>query len=163
MVIHSPAGDFAVCGRRERSAPPRRGGQKDRQPAVFYPLGTPTFPCLLVRRRPETGDRSECFGVRQSGYCCVFFSACSQFTDSLLLRIWVTFRRVGITVPTNSLALCSRQHLRRKTGTASLNPQVPSAVSRLTICAALSSPRGPSLALRAIHLVPHSAENCRHV
>ena len=157
MVIHSPVGDFAVCGRRERSAPPRRGGQKDRQPPVFYPLGTPTFPYFLVRRRPETGDRSECLGVRQSGYSHGCFVKCSQFTDSLLLHMSATLRRVGITVPTNSLALCSRQHLRRKTGTASLNPQVPSAVSRLTICAALLSPRGPSLALRAIHLVPHPA------
>ena len=33
----------------------------------------------------------------------------------------------------------------------------------LTNCAALSSPRGPSLALRAIHLVPHSALIIPHV
>ena len=31
----------------------------------------------------------------------------------------------------------------------------------LTICAALLSPRGPSLALWAIHLVPRSAESIR--
>ena len=36
------AGDFALCGARENGAPAR--GQKDRQPTVFYPLGTPTFP-----------------------------------------------------------------------------------------------------------------------
>ena len=33
----------------------------------------------------------------------------------------------------------------------------------LTNCAALLSPRGPSLALRAIHLVPHSALIIPHV
>ena len=38
------AGDFAVCGRRENGAPAR--GQKDRQPTVFYPLGTPSSALL---------------------------------------------------------------------------------------------------------------------
>ena len=33
----------------------------------------------------------------------------------------------------------------------------------LSNCAALLSPRGPSLALRAIHLVPHLAESCPYV
>ena len=42
------AGDFALCGARENGAPAR--GQKDRQPTVFYPLGTPTFPLFLSRR-----------------------------------------------------------------------------------------------------------------
>ena len=35
-----------------------------------------------------------------------------------------------------------------------LSSQVLDVISRLTSCAALLSPRGPSLALRAIHLVP---------
>ena len=42
--------------------------------------------------------------------------------------------------------------LRIKSGIA-LNPQVPSAATRRTSCATLLSPGGPSLALRAIHLV----------
>ena len=89
-------GDSFICRgfhrlRTGRAAPAR--GQKDRQPAVFYPLGTPTFPYLSVRRRPETGDRFEIV-ERQSGYSCVCFARHSQFTDNLLLHIWVTLGAV---------------------------------------------------------------------
>ena len=35
------------------------------------------FPCLLARRKSESGDRFE-NGVRQSGYRCVRFATCSQ-------------------------------------------------------------------------------------
>ena len=50
------------------------------------------FPCLLVWRRPETGDRSE-KGERQSGYSCVSFSTYSQFTDSVLLHMRFNLRK----------------------------------------------------------------------
>ena len=70
------------------------------------------FPCFLIRRRLPTCDRSET-GERQSGYRSVSFSTFSQFTDSILLHIWVTLRRRGIAVPRNSLARYNRQHLRR--------------------------------------------------
>ena len=72
---------------------------------------TPVSLYFLVWRRPETGDRSE-IEERQSVYSRVCFAKCSQFTDSVLLHISATLRRVGITVPTNSLARCNGRHLR---------------------------------------------------
>ena len=107
-------GDFAVCGRRERSAPPRRGGQKDRQPPVFYPLGTPTFPCLLVRRIPETGDRSECFGYGSR----VTLAFVSQNVRSSQIAYCYTYGLVcaGATYPCRATRESGddRQHLRIK-------------------------------------------------
>ena len=55
-------------------------------------LLTPTSFCFLVWRRPETGDRSE-IGERQSDYHSIYFATYSQFTDSVLLHIWVTPRK----------------------------------------------------------------------
>ena len=122
----------------------------------FYPLGTPVSLCLLARRKSENGDRSE-IRVRQSGYSSVSFSAFPQFTDSVLLHRSATSNRRDITVSRNSLARCNARHLRIKHSVPfiSVGPVYHNA---LTCCAALSSPRGPSLALRAIHLVPHPAE-----
>ena len=59
----------------------------------------------------------------------------------------------GITVPRNSLTRYTARHLRIKRLVQFI---LVGAVyhNALTNCAALLSPRGPSLALRAIHLVP---------
>ena len=55
-------------------------------------LLTPTSFCFLVWRRPETGDRCEIW-ERQSDYHSIYFATYSQFTDSVLLHIWVTPRK----------------------------------------------------------------------
>ena len=91
-------------------------------------------------------------GERQSGYRCMSFSAFSQFTDSVLLHIRFTLCRRDITVSRKSLARCNARHLRIKRLVQFI---LVGAVynNALTNCAALLSPRGPSLALRAIHLV----------
>ena len=93
-------------------------------------------------------------GERQSGYRYVCFVKYSQFTDSVLLHRTESLSRRDITVSRNSLVGDYRQHLR-------IRRLVPFIFvghvyyNALKNCAALSSPRGPSLALRAIHLVPH--------
>ena len=69
------------------------------------------FPCFLIWRRLPICDRFET-GERQSGYRSVSFSAFSQFTDSVLLHMWVSFRRRGMTVPRNSLTRYTARHLR---------------------------------------------------
>ena len=51
------------------------------------------FPYFLSWRKSESGDRFE-IGERQSGYLSVSFSAFSQFTDSVLLHMRFTLRRV---------------------------------------------------------------------
>ena len=52
---------------------------------------SPLFP-WIAWRRPETGDRCE-IGERQSDYHSIYFATYSQFTDSVLLHIWVTPRK----------------------------------------------------------------------
>ena len=69
------------------------------------------FPCLLARRKSESGDRFE-NGVRQSGYRCVRFATCSQFTDSVLLHRRFSQRRRNIPVLRNSLTRYTARHLR---------------------------------------------------
>ena len=71
------------------------------------------FPCFLIWRRLPTCDRSE-MGERQSGYRCVSFATCSQFTNSVLLHMWLNQRRRDITVSRNTLACCNARHLRIK-------------------------------------------------
>ena len=90
----------------------------------------------------------------QSGYRCVGFVKYSQFTDSVLLHRTESLSRRDITVSRNSLVGDYRQHLRIRR----LVPFIfvgPVYYNVQKGCATLLSPRGPSLALRAIHLVPH--------
>ena len=93
MVIRLSVGDFTVCGRRERAAPPLRGAKRIDNLRFSILSELQLSPYLSARRRPETGNRFE-IGERQSGYSCVCFAKCSQFTDSLLLHIWVTLGAV---------------------------------------------------------------------
>ena len=118
------------------------------------------FPWIVWRRLPIC-DRCE-IGERQSGYCSVTFSAFSQFTDSVLLHRWVHLSRRDITVSRNSLTRYTAWHLRIRRLVQFI---FVGAIyhNALTICAALLSPRGPSLALRAIHLVPRSAQSKPYV
>ena len=69
------------------------------------------FPCFLIWRRLPICDRSET-GERQSGYRSVSFVKYAQFTDSVLLHMWVSFRKRGMTVPRNSLTRYTARHLR---------------------------------------------------
>ena len=60
----------------------------------------------------------------------------------------------GITVPHESLARYYRQHLRIQFADIDLHFTVGTVRNNVQkVCATLLSPRGPSLALRAIHLV----------
>ena len=115
------------------------------------------FPCVLIRRRFPICDRCE-IGERQSGYLSVTFSAFSQFTDSVLLHRSATSSRRDMIVSRNSLTRYTAWHLRIRRLVQFI---FVGAIyhNALTICAALLSPRGPSLALRAIHLVPRSAQS----
>ena len=119
------------------------------------------FPCFLIRRRFPICDRFE-NRERQSGCCSVTFSAFSQFTDSVLLHRWVHLSRRDITVSRNSLTRYTAWHLRIRRLVQFI---FVGAIyhNALTICAALLSPRGPSLALWAIHLVPRSAQSKPYV
>ena len=105
-----PQQGVALCGARETAAPAAGAKRKGhlRFPFLFELL---PFPCLLARRKSESGDRFE-NGVRQSGYRSVSFSAFSQFTDSVLLHMRVYLRRRGMTVPRNPLARYTAWHLR---------------------------------------------------
>ena len=157
-----PGGSFfsAVCGRRERAAPAAGAKRKDNLRFSFLFELLP-FPCFLIRRRLPICDRCE-IGERQSGYCSVTFSAFSQFTDSVLLHRWVHLSRRDITVSRNSLTRYTAWHLRIRRLVQFI---FVGAIyhNALTICAALLSPRGPSLALWAIHLVPRSAQSKPYV
>ena len=161
-------GGFAVCGRRERAAPaaettpyPRRWAKRKDNLRFSFLFELLPFPCFLIRRRLPICDRCE-IGERQSGYCSVTFSAFSQFTDSVLLHRWVHLSRRDITVSRNSLTRYTAWHLRIRRLVQFI---FVGAIyhNALTICAALLSPRGPSLALWAIHLVPRSAQSKPYV
>ena len=86
-----PQRGIALCGARESATPAAGAKRKDNLRFSFLFELLP-FPCLIVRRRPETGDRSE-MEERQSGYRSVCFATYSQFTDSVLLHIRATLRR----------------------------------------------------------------------
>ena len=105
-----PQRGVALCGARETAAPAAGAKRKDNLRFSFLFELLP-FPYFLVWRRLPTCDRCE-MGERQSGYLSVSFSAFSQFTDSVLLHMWVNQRRRDITVSRNSLARCNAQHLR---------------------------------------------------
>ena len=162
-----PQRGFAVCGRRERRGarrgetpyPRRWAKRKDNLRFSFLFVLLP-FPWIVWRRLPIC-DRCE-IGERQSDYCSVTFSAFSQFTDSVLLHRWVHLSRRDITVSRNSLTRYTAWHLRIRRLVQFI---FVGAIyhNALTICAALLSPRGPSLALRAIHLVPRSAQSKPYV
>ena len=93
--------NLSVGIRRLRTAgtsrrPPRGAKRKDNLRFYFLFEILP-FPCFLIWRRLPTCDRFE-NRERQSGYLSVCFATYSQFTDSVLLHIWATLRRRGITV-----------------------------------------------------------------
>ena len=128
---------------------------------------TPVSLYCLARRKSESGDRFE-IGERQSFLLpylsqhirSVRYHTATQVGGSTQARHKVNCPKGqekvpwGITVSRNPFARCNARHLR-------IMRSIPfifaDAVcnNALTHCAALSSPRGPCLALRAIHLVPH--------
>ena len=97
-------------------------------------------------------DRFE-IGERQSGYRCVALSTFSQFTDSVLLHIRLSPRRGRHDSAAQFFCALCRKAPANLSIRYNLSSQVLSVISRLTGCATRASPRGPSLALRAIHLV----------
>ena len=107
-----PQQGIALCGARESAAPAAGAKRKDNLRFSFLFELLP-FPCFLIWRRLPTCDRSE-MGERQSGYRCVSFATCSQFTNSVLLHMWLNQRRRDITVSRNTLACCKARHLRIK-------------------------------------------------
>ena len=163
-----PQQGIALCGARETAASaagttpyPRRWAKRKDNLRFSFLFELLPFPCFLIRRRLPICDRCE-IGERQSGYCSVTFSAFSQFTDSVLLHRWVHLSRRDITVSRNSLTRYTAWHLRIRRLVQFI---FVGAIyhNALTICAALLSPRGPSLALWAIHLVPRSAQSKPYV
>ena len=69
--------------------PPR--GQKGRDTCGF-PSSLNSYLSLVGIAWVQTVDCVSRKRMRQSGYSCVSFSAFSQFTDSVLLHMWVTQR-----------------------------------------------------------------------
>ena len=147
--------------RRGDDAVPTAGAKRKDNLRFPFLFGLLPFPCFLIRRRLPTCDRFEIRGTAED-----FFSAAdelpSEFVllsnlfavlDTVLLHRSATSSRRGIAVPRNSLACCNARHLRIRRLVQFI---FVGAVyhNALTNCAALLSPRGPSLALRAIHLVP---------
>ena len=74
-------------------------------------------------------------------------------SDTVLLHMWFHLRKRGMTVPRNSLTRYTARHLRIRRLVQFIFAETVRN-NALTNRAALLSPRGPSLALRAIHLVP---------
>ena len=107
-----PQQGIALCGARETAASAAGTKRKGhlRFPFLFELL---PFPCLIVRRRLPTCDRCE-IGGRQRIFSIVSFATCSQFTNSVLLHMWLNQRRRDITVSRNTLACCNARHLRIK-------------------------------------------------
>ena len=97
----------------ERGRLPRPAAGAKRKGHLRFPFlfGLLPFPCFLIWRRFPICDRFE-NRERQSGYRSVSFSTFSQFTDSVLLHMWVSLRRRGIAVPRNSLTRYTARHLR---------------------------------------------------
>ena len=87
-----------------------RGGGKRVDTYGFYPLNS-RFP-LFVRLAQTRDRRPLRKEERQSSYYGVSFSAYSQFTDSVLLHMWVHLCRRDIPVSRNSFARCYARHLR---------------------------------------------------
>ena len=115
------------------------------------------FPCFLIWRRFPICDRFE-NRERQR-----IFSTVGEHSvlpcrnlyavpDTVLLHRSATSSRRGMTVPRNSLTRYTARHLRIRRLVQFI---FAGAVydNALTNCATRSSPRGPSLALWAIHLV----------
>ena len=78
-------------------------------------------------------------------------------SDTVLLHIWFTLRRGRHNSADQIFCALYRPVPADLDVRHNLSSQVLSKISGLTNCAALLSPRGPSLALRAIYLVPHAA------
>ena len=81
-------------------------------------------PAKIGERRPLRN------GVRQSGYRCVRFATCSQFTDSVLLHIRLTLRKRDIAVSRNPLVWSLRTAPTRINSTNQIASQVPSGTTR---------------------------------
>ena len=107
-----PQQGIALCGARETAA--SAAGTK-RKGHLWFPFlfELLPFPCLIVRCRLPTCDRCE-IGGRQRIFSTVSFATCSQFTNSVLLHMWLNQRRRDITVSRNTLACCNARHLRIK-------------------------------------------------
>ena len=102
LSLHRPSGDVPR---------PAAGAKRKGHLRFSFLFELLPFPCFLIWRRLPTCDRFE-MGERQSGYRSVSFSAFSQFTDSILLHMWVNQRRRDIPVSRKSLACCNARHLR---------------------------------------------------
>ena len=86
----------------------------------------------------------------------VLLSNLFAVSDTILLHMWFHLRKRDITVSRNSLTRYTAWHLRIRRLVQFIFAETVRN-NALTNRAALLSPRGPSLALRAIHLVPHPA------
>ena len=126
----------------------------------FHPCES-RFLYFLVWRRPETGDRFEkeerqrIFPLIRTDLLRVRpFLLPIRSSVTLLLHISATLRRRDMPVSRNSLAW------KLPTAPAKINcakqtdSQVPSGITRSNVARHCHPPGGPSLALRAIHLVP---------
>ena len=155
--------------------PPR--GQKGRDTCGF-PSSLNSYLSLIrtARRQSESGDR---FGIgeRQSGYSCVGTRITRPLLDLYAVLRCRSATHTGNSTQTRHKVNCPKGKRRspggypcRATlwhvvteGTCGFRYSLqfifvgPVYHNTLTNCAALLSPRGPSLALRAIHLVPHPA------
>ena len=156
FTIGYGAGAVRTTGRF--TAPAAAGKRADT--CGFYPLNSrfPLFPnpAQTRDRRPlRKGERQRILSTVGAHNVRPFLYLYAV-SDFVLLHRRVHLRRRDITVSRNSLTRYTAWHLRIRRLVQFI---FVGAIyhNALTICAALLSPRGPSLALRAIHLVPRSA------
>ena len=137
-VRHFWARDFARCGVRGTCAV-RRGNKKGRH-LRFLPSLNTRFP-WGVDGRPRKRRKGE----RQRIFSSAWYNTVSHF---------------GCRTATQAVKLTQARHdsaAQVFTCADYLNPAVVANLHQKTVCAALSYSRVPSLALRAIHLVPRPA------
>ena len=132
------------------NVPRPAAGQEGRHQG-FYPLNSHF---LLFLSPAQTRERRPLRkGEQQSGYHSVSFVKYSQFADSVLLHMSATLRRARHNRVAQFLGTLYRKAPANLSVWHNLSSWVLSVISKLTNCATQASPRGPSLALRAIHLV----------
>ena len=149
-----PQQGMALCGARESAAPAAGAKRKDNLRFSFLFELLP-FPYSLVWRRLPTCDRFEKENGRGFLLPCLSLPIRSVRYRTATHMVYSTQAQHNSVAQLVSLEFTdSTCECRRLVQFIFVGAVYHNALSN---CAALLSPRGPSLALRAIHLVPHPA------
>ena len=111
-----PQRGVALCGARE-SAAPAAGAKRKGHLRFPFLFGLLPFPCLIARRKSESGDRFE-IGERQrilstvGEHSVLPYPDIFAVPDTVLLHRWFHLRKRDIPVSRNSLTCYTGRHLR---------------------------------------------------